>query len=63
MRLMQFLMDLNDVYSVIRSNLLMTSPLPTVMHAYNILCQEESHRSLYIGNDKSADAFIVKKTF
>lgn len=36
-RLMQFLMGLNDVYSMIRSNMLMTSLLPTMMHAYNIV--------------------------
>lgn len=33
------------------------------MHAYNIVFQEESHRSLMITFDKCVTAFIAKKPF
>lgn len=60
---MQFLMGLNDVCSVIRSNMLVSSPLPPVIHAFKIVFQEKSHKTLFVNNDKSAVAFIAKKTF
>ncbi|XP_073142904.1 uncharacterized protein [Henckelia pumila] len=46
LRLLQFLMGLNESYSHIRSQLLMMDPLPSVNQAYSILSQEESHRSV-----------------
>lgn len=59
-RLMQFLMGLNYSYYVIRSNMFMASPLPSVMHAYNIMSQEESHKSIVIAFDKSTTTFVAK---
>lgn len=56
-------MGLNDSYYVIRSNMLMSSPLPFVIHVFNIVSQEESHRSLIITFDKFANAFVTKKPF
>ncbi|XP_050378404.1 uncharacterized protein LOC126795651 [Argentina anserina] len=40
-RLMQFVMGLNDTYSVIRSQILLMNPLPTVRQAYVVITQEE----------------------
>ncbi|KAB2630179.1 hypothetical protein D8674_007698 [Pyrus ussuriensis x Pyrus communis] len=45
-KLMQFLMGLNDSYSVVRGQLLLMNPLPTVRQAYASISQEEKQRSL-----------------
>nr|GEW04408.1 ribonuclease H-like domain-containing protein [Tanacetum cinerariifolium] len=45
-RLMQFLMRLNDVYQPIRSNLLARDPLPDVKDAFVVVSREESYRGL-----------------
>ncbi|GJT35936.1 putative RNA-directed DNA polymerase [Tanacetum coccineum] len=44
MKLMQFLMGLDDSYMQIRSNILSRDPLPDVRGAYAIISSEESHR-------------------
>ena len=44
MKLMQFLMGLDDTYMQIRSNILSRDPLPDVKGAYAIISSEESHR-------------------
>ncbi|XP_071699548.1 uncharacterized protein [Rutidosis leptorrhynchoides] len=44
LKLMQFLMGLNDVYMSVRSNLLLRDPLPDVKTAYAVISREESHR-------------------
>ncbi|GJX28138.1 hypothetical protein Tco_0236217 [Tanacetum coccineum] len=43
-RLMQFLMVLDDVFSNVRSSILITEPLPDVKFAYATLSGDESHR-------------------
>lgn len=65
LKLMQFLMGLNDKYAVVRSNILMISPLPSVITAFNLVSQEESHRSLSSKHvsDKSSAVFVANKTF
>jgi len=62
-KLMQFLMGLNDSYSQIRSNILMQDPLPTVKTAFSIMSSEESHK----GNNQTtgiskqnSSAFVSK---
>nr|GEX71717.1 ribonuclease H-like domain-containing protein [Tanacetum cinerariifolium] len=45
-RLMQFLMRLNDLYQPSRSNLLARDPLPDVKDAFAVVSREESHRGL-----------------
>lgn len=45
-KLVQFLMELNDSYMVVRGNVLMMSPLPTVTQAYCLLIQEEKQREM-----------------
>ncbi|XP_071727351.1 uncharacterized protein [Rutidosis leptorrhynchoides] len=49
LRLMQFLMGLNDCYMAVRSNLLLRDPLPDVKTAYSVISREESHRSVFNG--------------
>ncbi|GKC18696.1 ribonuclease H-like domain-containing protein [Tanacetum coccineum] len=46
MKLMQFLMGLDDVYQPIRSSLLTQPELPDVKDAFVIVCREESQRGL-----------------
>ncbi|GJY31754.1 ribonuclease H-like domain-containing protein [Tanacetum coccineum] len=46
MKLMQFLMGLDDCYQPIRSSLLTRDPLPKVKEAYNLISREESHRGI-----------------
>ncbi|KAL8155815.1 hypothetical protein AgCh_001015 [Apium graveolens] len=46
-RLIEFLMKLNDNFEMIRGNILVMSPLPTISHAYRMLVQEENHKKAY----------------
>ena len=55
-RVIQFLMGLNDSYSVIRGSILMSSPLPSVSQIYNLLLQEENHRDIQSSGHFMADA-------
>ncbi|GJR51390.1 ribonuclease H-like domain-containing protein [Tanacetum coccineum] len=63
-RLMQFLMGLNDVYQPIRSTILAKDPLPNVKDAFYVVSREESHRGLHPGSSSSSKiqpaAFIAK---
>nr|GEZ81416.1 ribonuclease H-like domain-containing protein [Tanacetum cinerariifolium] len=46
MKLMQFLIGLDDCYQPVRSSLLTRDPLPEVKDAYNVISREESHRGV-----------------
>lgn len=61
LKLMQFLMGPNEKYSAVRSNILMTSPLLTVMIAFNLVSQEEFRKSLNsrVDNEKSEKSFAI----
>ncbi|GKB38368.1 ribonuclease H-like domain-containing protein [Tanacetum coccineum] len=63
-RLMRFLMGLNDVYQPIRSTILAKEPLPNVKDAFYVVSREESHRGLHPGSSSSTKiqlaAFIAK---
>ena len=50
MKLMQFLMGLDDSYMQIRSNILARDPLPDVKGAFAIISSEESHRFVVTGS-------------
>ena len=50
MKLMQFLMGLDDSYMQIRSNILSRDPLPDVKGAFAIISSEESHRYVVTGS-------------
>lgn len=45
-KLIHFMMKLNDSFSTIRGNILMTKPLPKVAQAYRIFAQEERHKEV-----------------
>ncbi|XP_074369852.1 uncharacterized protein LOC141711352 isoform X2 [Apium graveolens] len=55
-RVIQFMMGLNDTYSIMRGSILMRSPLPTVSQAYSLILQEESQREIHSGGHFSADS-------
>lgn len=45
-RLFQFLMGLNPSYDVVRGNILMMKPIPSINQAYALLIQEERQREM-----------------
>ncbi|XP_019261161.1 PREDICTED: uncharacterized protein LOC109239092 [Nicotiana attenuata] len=49
-RLIQFLMGLNEVYTVVRGSILMMNPLPSLAQAFSILIQEEKQREVKPNN-------------
>ncbi|GJT84700.1 ribonuclease H-like domain-containing protein [Tanacetum coccineum] len=61
-RLMQFLMGINDVYQNIRSNILARDPLPDVKEAFNVVSREESHRGLHSGSGSRANQHFIVST-
>nr|XP_043623531.1 uncharacterized protein LOC122595259 [Erigeron canadensis] len=65
MKLMQFLMGLDDCYMSVRSNLLTRDPLPSVKTAFSVVSREESHRGGI--NDKSsignASTFVARSGY
>ena len=44
--LIQFLMGLNEIYTVIRGNILMMNPLPSLPQTFSLLIQEENKEKL-----------------
>ncbi|KAF5799967.1 putative RNA-directed DNA polymerase [Helianthus annuus] len=61
-KLMQFLMGLDDVYQPVRTNLLTREPLPTVKVAFSIVSREESHRNSSVGSKTQNVSFVSKTT-
>lgn len=43
---MMFLMKLNVDFGMVRTNVLMMQPLPTLIVAYRLCAQEESHKQV-----------------
>ncbi|XP_071687186.1 uncharacterized protein [Rutidosis leptorrhynchoides] len=63
LKLMQFLMGLDDSYMSIKSNLLLRDPLPDVKSAFAILSREESHRGVSgVGTSKTQNSAYVAQT-
>ncbi|GKD98354.1 hypothetical protein Tco_1382251, partial [Tanacetum coccineum] len=65
MKLMQFLMGLDDFYQPVRSSLLTRDPLPEVKNAYNVISREESHRGVpessgETESKQNATSFVAK---
>ncbi|KAK9065501.1 hypothetical protein SSX86_014902 [Deinandra increscens subsp. villosa] len=59
-KLMQFLMGLDDIYQPLRSQLLSKDPLPTVKNAFAIISNEESHRAINFSTKNQATVFAAK---
>ncbi|XP_015170359.1 uncharacterized protein [Solanum tuberosum] len=55
-RLIQFLMGLNEVYTIVRGSILMMNPLPTMAQAFSILVQEERQREVKPHNKPHMDS-------
>ncbi|GJR38081.1 ribonuclease H-like domain-containing protein [Tanacetum coccineum] len=63
-KLMQFLVGLDESYLAIRSNLLTREPFPNVKFAFSVISGEESHRNVTsVGTTKPTAAVFVAKTF
>ncbi|XP_071741185.1 uncharacterized protein [Rutidosis leptorrhynchoides] len=62
LKLMQFLMGLNDCYMNVKSNLLLRDPLPDVKTAYSVLSREESHRGLTNSENKPQTSVFLAQT-
>ncbi|GJU36944.1 hypothetical protein Tco_1185298 [Tanacetum coccineum] len=63
-KLMQFLMGLDESYLAIRSNILTREPLPLVKAAFAVVSGEKSHRNAtYIAATKPTTTAFVTKTF
>ncbi|GJU43614.1 ribonuclease H-like domain-containing protein [Tanacetum coccineum] len=63
LRLMQFLMGLDDIYGPVRSQILTTGPLPDVKSAFATLSRDESHITSYNShnsNKTGPTAFATK---
>ncbi|GKD75353.1 hypothetical protein Tco_1333635 [Tanacetum coccineum] len=65
MKLMQFLMGLDDCYQPIRSALLTRDPLPEINYAYTTMSREESHKGVLESSSAtklkmSATSFVAK---
>nr|GEW27153.1 ribonuclease H-like domain-containing protein [Tanacetum cinerariifolium] len=59
-RLMQFLMSLDDVYSSVRSSILITDPISDVKSAFTTLSKDESHRNSNMQTSMSSSTAICK---
>ncbi|XP_070054652.1 uncharacterized protein [Nicotiana tomentosiformis] len=55
-RLIKFLTGLNDTYVLVKSSILMLSPLPTMGHAYSLLMQYEKQREVYVNSQLPGDS-------
>ncbi|GJR05694.1 ribonuclease H-like domain-containing protein [Tanacetum coccineum] len=63
-KLMQFLMCLDESYLATKSNFLIKEPLPNVKTAFSVISGEESHRNVTsVGTTKPAATAFVAKTF
>ncbi|XP_021997517.1 uncharacterized protein LOC110894606 [Helianthus annuus] len=61
-KLMQFLMGLDDIYQPVRINLLTRDPLPTVKTTFSIISREESHRDSNKSSKVPNVGFVAKTT-
>ncbi|XP_071719039.1 uncharacterized protein [Rutidosis leptorrhynchoides] len=64
LKLMQFLMGLNDAYMSVRSNILLRDHLPDVKTTYAVISREESHRTSSLkdfNNKTQITAFAMLK--
>ncbi|XP_023759855.1 uncharacterized protein LOC111908259 [Lactuca sativa] len=58
-RLIQLLIGLDDSYKVVRGQILMTKPLPTVSTAYSLILQEERQRGINTSTPINTDIIAM----
>lgn len=64
-KLIQLLMGLNDSYKIIRGQILMMKPLPTLSTAYALILQEEQQREInfvHVFNSKAIAMNVSQKS-
>ncbi|XP_019252677.1 PREDICTED: uncharacterized protein LOC109231472 [Nicotiana attenuata] len=59
-RLIQFLMGLNEVYTVVRGSILMMNPLPNMAQAFALLIQEEKQKEFRPRNQLNVDSTALR---
>ncbi|GJT47141.1 putative transcription factor interactor and regulator CCHC(Zn) family protein [Tanacetum coccineum] len=59
-KLMQFLMGLDELYLPLRSNILTRDPIPDVKTAFSVICRDESHRGSSSRNKHHAFTFSAR---
>ncbi|XP_019251339.1 PREDICTED: uncharacterized protein LOC109230278 [Nicotiana attenuata] len=55
-RLIQFMMGLNEVYTIVRGSILMMKPLPSMGQAFSLLIQEEKQREFKPNSQLNLDS-------
>ncbi|KAJ0441126.1 putative transcription factor interactor and regulator CCHC(Zn) family [Helianthus annuus] len=59
-KLMQFLMGLDDVYQPVRTNILTRETFPSVKVAFSIVSREESHRLSSSGSKSQSVSYVAR---
>ncbi|GKB71616.1 ribonuclease H-like domain-containing protein [Tanacetum coccineum] len=63
LRLMQFLMGLDDIYQPVRSSIVTREILPEAKYAFVIISREESHRGMPSGSVKTEASAFVSRSY
>ncbi|XP_009758109.1 uncharacterized protein [Nicotiana sylvestris] len=58
-RLIQFLMGLNEVYTVVRGSILMMNPIPSMAQAFSLLIQDEKQYEMRPSNHMVAESISL----
>lgn len=58
---MKFLVGLNDSYALVRSQLLLVVPLPSITKVFSLLLQEQSQRQLTNSVSTETRALLAKQ--
>ena len=53
---LRFLMGLNDNFEIVRSQILMSNPFPSMSKVYSLVLQEESHKNIGHGGSGSSQS-------
>ena len=53
---MKFLMGLNENFEILRSQILMYDPFPSMSKVYSLVLQEESHKNIGHGNSTASQS-------
>lgn len=61
-RMIQFVNDLNDKYEVVKNQILLNNPMPSVSRAYSLILHIEQQNEVTSLNEMSAMNLDIKKT-